>query len=784
MNREGHTAAAICFGVVVAVVWISALLWQTIFRPFPVPPGADQTFVLEFTSRGRATELISWRDFLELRRTAGSLVSAEGVPLLNTTLEIGGSTRVVNARAVADDYLMSLGHTPHLGRDIVRGDEETLRVVALISYTLWRSLDGSPDLVGRAIRLNNHVVDVVGVAPEGFGGTQLQVREDVWVSLPAAHELTSWKKEQLFDETTGGTQGGFRWLRALLRTAESPQHLETRLSSSQSGVKLVPVAMAAYPASARLSIDRLLRLFALAAAAMMLAGGFNVAGLGFIRGLGRRHSLQIHRMLGASRAAIARMVLVDTVRLTARGVAVALLVGASLLWALRSLQLPGGVSGERVVLRPEPQTMGVSIATLIVLGIVWATAVSIGQTAHAERPTLVGEGRSFRRVHLAMLTPQVAAAILLIATAALLLNDMRRVLSDALNFNHRVVFMTLESERFAALPPELQRLTATQISRTLGATPGITSAALGRTMFGSDIGQTGWRLRVNGESHTLSRPFLLRSIGPGYLEILAVPVLAGRVINEGDTASAPPVAVISESVAGLLSEPPRSLLGRAIGLSQGRVEVVGIVRDVVRESAGARPRPTIFVPAMQAPADAPMLLDYVVASDLPVHEVVARVQPSLNALVPDARVSNVRTPEQHIDREFSDSILAGVAGAILGGLVVLLALYGIHASVTVMVRQRQKEIGIRTAVGASPASLRALFARQSIMATVAGVAVALLTYPLVQQLLAGMLKGQQDLQLLMPLVAALLVGALVAVVGLRAADGAAKVDPASLLRQV
>jgi predicted permease len=615
-------------------------------------------------------------------------------------------------------FVQALGVRPALGRGI--GDDAFVAGgpnEALISHRLWTSrFGGDPAVLGRGFEA--YVSDrpneterftIVGVLPADFW--HINPYTDVLVPLRAP---TYPYIARLREGVAPGVAA--ERIRALVVRGTSVPDNWT--------VQVVP-AGDAYVAPLR----PVLRTAAGAAALVMLVACANVAGLLLVRASRRRREVALRSALGAGRAAIARMLFAEGLVLGAAATTIALGTTWVLLRSLAPLveqQLgraaPGGIGAFALDWRVLVFATALGLLTSVVCALVPLAALRGSRLASELQGTQrsATDGRPTRRARAALMIAEVAASLaLLVGSAAMLRSVVVLVGTDLGIAGERVLnsSLTLRQSRY---PDAASRAAVfDRLAARIAETPGVELVGL----------TTAWPLQQPGQAalHDAADPArgargAVHSVSESYFEVLAIPILAGRAFQFSDGSAAEPVAILGESLARQLW-PDGSALGRRVsvvppqpGEATVQRRVVGIARDV-RQGPTDDDRADVYVPMRQTASRFAFLLVRTAGEP-------SAIAPALHAsareIDPELVLHRARPLHEIIDEatarpRFLTSLLGSFAMA-----AAVLALVGVYGVIAYAVRQREREIAVRVAVGADPARIVRLFVRQGGVLLLAG----------------------------------------------------------------
>lgn len=533
---------------------------------------------------------------------------------------------------------------------------------------------------------------------------------------------------------------------------------------------------------------------------VLLVACANIASLMLTRSVVREREIAVRLALGASRWRLIKQLLTECVLLSAMGALVGFLFarwGAVLL--VRSISIRTLYASGRIPVllnlsldgRVLGFTAAVAILTAVLFGILPAlgsTGVSLTSAMNGSRTIEFDRPARFRSRKL-IVASQVAVSLVLLVAAGLLLRSFAKLATVDLGFDPKNVLIVdcdLEMSKDLNFIKTPHPIHFDQIENRLRALPGVLSASRStRTPAGMNYDEhavhTEWSKAFTGaESQVWAN-----NVSPGYFETLRMQFLAGRDFNGGDTSTSPMVAIIDQTAARRFF-PGLDPVGKTFWLDGvpsrpgPPIEVVGVVRDAMYASPWEEHRPTVFFPDTQAH-------DILGAGTFELHTAVppTALIPSVQAAV--ASVNSAIPLEFHtLAQQVSDSILqerllAELSG-FFGSLALLLVLIGLYGTVSYLVAQRQREFGIRMALGAEPNSILWLIMRDvfSVVAVglLVGIAMSLAATRLLQRLLFGL--GPRDTMTMMAAVAALSIVALFA--GYLPGRRATKINPMEALR--
>ncbi|MFL6255009.1 MAG: ABC transporter permease [Pyrinomonadaceae bacterium] len=780
---------------------VFSLFNAVLIRQLPVVAGQERLVWLRAPS--------SYPDYLDYREQAQSfegMAAATGSSEFSLTR--GGEPEIVRGEFVTANYFDVLGVGAHAGRGFIESEGREPARVVVISHQLWRTrFDADASIVGRQVTLNGLGFTVVGVAPEGFFGTEVGLNRELWVPLSTHALLNPPEVGRMLDE--GGGEDVLQrrhshWLAVFARLKANVTReqagaelsaIARRLAEANEGrvneealrrVQLLPLSGGMDPGDREQALPVAGIVMAVLGLVLLIACA-NIAGLLVARAAVRRRETAIRQALGAGRARLVRQWLTESVLLSCLGGAAGLLLA---LWANDvMISYAAGTPVASIDLRLDYRVLIFTLLVSIGAGIAFGLAPALQAsrldlvTALKTEDALARAGSRRSRLRAAFVTAQVTLSVVLLVCAGLFIRSL--LSAHTIDPGFRV-------ERALTVPVDLGLLRyKSEEGRTfyrellarVAAQPGVESASLVRfAQLGTSFAQG--QVVAEGRSaegvEGTSTGFNI--VGPGYFKTLGTQLVRGRDFNEADREGAPGVAVVNETLAALLW-PDEDPLGKRVSFEGAKgpyLEVVGVARDGKYRSLGDRSRPYIYRPVMQSYE--PRMTLVVRTSGADPRALAGAVREQLRALDPNLPVADVRTLEEQFDLSL---LPARIAAWTLGGfglLALALAAIGIYGVVSYTVAQRTREIGVRMALGAGRADVLRLVIGEGLSVVGGGLALGLLLSFAVTRVLGGFLYGVTASDPLTFVGVPALLGAIALAAGYLPARRAARVDPMVALR--
>jgi len=684
---------------------------------------------------------------------------------------------------IAANFLSTFGLKPYLGRNFTAAETTPNGPrAALLSYGFWqRRFGGNAGVLGRTLTVDGRPVQVAGVLPPDFELPTL-ARADI---LRSQQIVLQASRSMTFLVGFGRLKPGISATRA--RAALDPIYREC--------LKFVPpgfvkeVSFHVTPLHERQVRDyRAVALVLLAAViGVLLIACANVAGLLLARATARRREFTVRAAIGAARGRLIRQVLTESVTLALTGGIAGLLLGAALLRLLVKLAPAGIPHLSEATL--DARVLLIALAACLGSGVLFGLAPAL-RTPRAETLNLARVAGGGLRLRQALVAVQIGLTFVLLAGAVLLVESLRNLHRVQLGMRTEqllTVRVRLGRERFPG-PPQ-QAAFVTRAAESLQSLPGVRGLALSDSvpLYGFAMTMIFSNIEIEGRPAPDARRAtggmtVWRTVSPGYFNVLGIPIARGRGFREADRSSPEEVAIIDENLARRLF-PNQDPIGQRmrVGLRGPFRTIVGVAGNVKNAGLAQGDDPEYYVIWRKGPESARSWVNILVRSEAEptalaqlVRSEIARIDPTL----PLTMTTMKQNLGRYTERPRFESVLLGLFAI----LAIALAAVGQFGVIQSLVSERTAEIGVRMALGATPAQVVGMVLRRVLVWTVAGalggIAGAIAAARWLETLLFGV-KPRDPASYAAVLVALLAVSLLSA---WRPTRRAAGVDPAQVLR--
>jgi putative ABC transport system permease protein len=800
-DRPGFTTVAVltlALGIG-ATTAIFSVVNPILLEPLPYPQ-AKRIAMIWGSYQGARAEVSygTYRELSERSRSFESLAIFE--PWLPAVTG-GGQAERLEGQSVSAKFFRAVGVTPSLGRDFEEGDIGlNAPKTVILSDRLWRERFGADrGILGRQIKLDDDNYTVIGVMPAKFENV-LAPSAEIWTG-------EQYDPRQLWTNFNSWEWGNHVHMVGRLRAG---------VTMAQAGQELAEIARTPLPqfrrppwASLRkgLFVDRLqddvartvkpvlLALFGAVVLVLVIAC-VNVVNLLLARSAQRRGEFATRVALGASRTRVVRQVVTESLLLAFLGGTAGVGVAVFGVRALIALSPPGLPRLDAIVVDRAAFAFALGITVLIGIasGLVPALYLSRKKIYASLQQNSRNTAGGHAWIGRVLVVTEVALALVLLVSAGLLSHSMTRLLSvdPGIDPSHLLTLQVQTSgHQFDDIPSARgagstrRRRFFEQALEAVRRVPGVKQAAFTSFLPLSDdpqvMGVFGASFEKNGPASAYG--VFRYAVSPGYWQAMGIPLRSGRYIDEHDTASAPHVALLSESLARreFGAESP---IGKRLHVGptdQPWFTIVGVVGDVKQTSLAIGDADAVYLSTEQT-WFADDTLSFVVLAQGDAAQLASAVRQAIWSVDKDQPIVRVITMDKLVAQSAAERRFTLIIFATFAALALLLAAIGIYGVLAGSVTERVREIGVRLALGASPHDVLALVLRQGLRLALIGTACGLVGALVASRALAAMLFGISRLD------PATYIGVIALLAGVSAvacaipAVRASRVDPAITLR--
>jgi predicted permease len=731
--------------------------------------------------------------------------------LVAASLSVDSQTERVTAEMVSGNYFTMLGVPPAAGRVFSSQEDDQVyrgHPVVVLSYTYWTSrFARDPGVVGRTIRVNDFPMTIVGVSAEGFSG--LDPTESPQIRVPIQMKpvmVPDWGWVHMDDRRS-------RWVQVFARlkpghtveSARAPlQGLFTQIRTYESSLaaakdwtplmrdrflqgRLVVTPAAGGYSPLRNDFSTALLVLMCMVGLVLLIACANVANLLIARAFARQKEIAVRLSLGSSRGRLVRQLLAESLVLSVTGGLLGLAIAFGLTRALLAL-VPQ--QGQPLLISAEPDgrvlafTMALTLLTGIVFGLLPALRASRPDPWSTLKDTvgsIAGTGSSLF-LRKGLVAAQVALSFLLLFGAGLFVRSLQNLkttdtgvtLDNLVSFQVSPSLNGYDNERAVTFYREL-------LDR-VRAIPGVTAAAfasvpiLAGDEWDSSMAVEGYQAK-DGEDMQM----FMNAFSPGYFETMQIPLLEGRDFRASDARDDATVAIVNRRFADHFFA-GRSAVGKRIGFGGGpgtklNIEIIGVVANSLYEGPREGVHRQVFIPKWGKDSST-----FYVRSREGSTATFNQIRHEVRQLDAGMPVFAMKTVSGQLDETLLTDRLIAMLSAGFGALATLLAAIGLYGVMAFVVARRQKELGIRLALGAQPGRVIWMVMREVLLLLALGLAVGVPAALLLGRYVASQLYGLQAQD---PLIAGSTVALLAlvsAAAGLIPAQRASRIDPILALR--
>ena len=756
----------------------------------------------------------SWLNYRDIREQSQCFQAVGAYVEDVTVVQTEDASNSVVAIRLTPSIFSMLGVQPLLGRIFTEAEGQANGPnVVMLSEGLWRdTFKTDPSIIGQSVRIGGVVHTVVGVMPYRMSfpeeaGPDLQ--KGVWFPMQPTPEMLK-ERGYNFTAIVGELRPGATAEQAQAELDIIVQHIaHDNPNDIHSGFGL---RVTSYLRLLTVQVRPVLLALLGALALVLLIACANVANLLIARCLGRQQEFAVRAALGASRSRLIRQLLGEGAVLSVLGCGLGFLLAGMALMGIH--KLPEGTipRGDSVAIRWPVVLVLATIATITTLLSSLLPALlaarSDPQAGLQAGTRSIGTRSVRRRMSGWLVTGEVALSTVLLIGAGLLFRTLSNLEHSQLGFGVSQVTtfsaMSADSAGFSSMavsentknvPVSIATLAYAPVLQRIRNMPGVESASLitAPPLSDSDL-HSSFEIvgRVKDQANTPNAR--VTAVSDEYAQTMRTPVLRGRMIDAGDSASAPPVVVINEELAKTYfpnAEPLQQQIdlgGKETGMPKP-FTIVGVLSDQVDSSVGGTPDPMIFLSYQQVPTNSlfyqalvSTMVNFVVKTraDLPVASTMRSV---FHETAPNLALDNFKTMQELVDENIFNQRLGLYLTGAFAGLAILMVMAGLYGVLAQLVSYRRHEIGIRMALGATRQKVAGMILWQGAILIGLGLASGIALALAVGRLLRSFLYHVRPTDLLTYTGVAIGLLVIGSVASLLPAHKAASIEPMQALRE-
>jgi predicted permease len=714
--------------------WIRTVL----LNPLPGAAEPERVVALEEVAPSGEPVMSSYLDYRDFRDRLKLIESMSVVEARSFAAGDGPYVRRVWGQLVSGNFFDVLRVQPEMGRffeGAERDDAQNAHPVVVIAHSFWKNqLNSNPNVLGTTLRINQHELTVIGVAPDGFQGSMPGLSFDVWMPATMYGELTSTGDWMLQDRKT-------RMFRVVARLApganidQARQELKTLAAlmakldaDTNEGMSATLLPMRESHFGLQESLQGPLMILMGTSCLVLLIVCANVANLLLARATSRRKEFGVRLALGATRPRLVRQILTETLLMAVAGSALGLLLASWLGGSLRFL-VPASVLPDMVhpVLDRGVLLFAAGLAFLV------AALAGIAPALHAGsdnvNDTLKESGRggssggSSTRLRGLLVGSEMALAVVALVGAGLFLKSFYLSKATQTGFDPEHVAVASFNLSAAGFDAKQADAFCRRLREQLEKQPGITAASYADYVPLS-VSAGSWEdLQIEGyvAGQSENMKIYRNLVAPGYFDLMKIPLVEGRDFTLQDDVTRPPVMIVSREFVHRFV-PHGAAIGRKVNGWGKWFTIVGVAEDIKVYRVTEKPAPYFYVPIRQV-FRPEMGLSFYARSSGPVNDAITALRRESNAVDPTVPVFDCVALTDYIAGSLFAQKIAASLLSVLAGIAFLLAAIGLYGVMAYSVAQRTNEIGIRVTLGAQPAQVLRMVLKQGLVFAATGIVI-------------------------------------------------------------
>jgi macrolide transport system ATP-binding/permease protein len=770
-----------------ASVSIFAFVDAAMLKPLPYREPARLVSVFGRTLTFPFSNL-SYPDYVDFKKLTQAFSAFEGYRKTATTMTTASGAESLDRVRVSDGFFRALGITPILGRDFAPGDDlPSGPHVAMLTYATWQKLFASnPAIVGQTLTLDGNATTIIGVLPREFHFPPVEPVE-IFTAMHAASECDLRRSCHAM-YGFARLKDGVGYAAAVADVESVAARLEQQYpdSNRDQGAALKPLDEAISG-----NIRPILLVLLAGAVLLLLIASVNIASLLLVRSESRRREIAIRNALGASTARLVSQFVTEGVLLVIAGTAFGLL-GAY--WAMHGLTrlIPALMFQSMTYLHDlgfNVRILGFAGGVAAIAAVLFSLTPMVRLRASNMREGLAegsrgSAGHAWRRIGSKLVIVELATAIVLLVGAGLLGKSLYQLLRVDIGFRpDHLAVMAMSGSAQTYDTPARRNALQRQILARVAALPGVESVGLASQPPVTGNGNTSWFRIIGKPWHGEHNDTPHRGVSVDHFKTIGATLLRGRYFTEADDLTKPRVIIVNESMARQYF-PGEDALGKQITPIGGNVvpqEIVGIIANIKEGPLDVPTPPVIYVPFAQDP-DRSFFVIARTAQD------PGMMLPTMSTAIRQLDPNIVTGAASTMSTRINDSMSAyqhRSSAWLVGGfacVALLLSVIGLYGVIAYSVSQRNREIGVRMALGAHPGAVYRLVLKEASWLAGGGILLGLICAAGAAKAMRGLLFGVESWDVPTLAGVAVLLGIAAMAASYIPARRAASVNPVEALR--
>ena len=706
-----------------------------LIKPLPYP-NSNRLVIFEShdKKKGWTREyLTSTASFLDFQKQNNSFEQTVGWRGTNFNLTGDGPPALVEGGEVSWNFFDTLGANPILGRTFAPDEDRPGRGrVAILGEGLWRGrYAGEPNIIGRNITIGGEAYTVIGVVPGTFQFPLMGIA-NLWTPLALTDKERADRSNSTFS-AFGRLKAGVTAEQAEAESAAIFGQLETQFPQTNENLTLLVDSMT-WTVRRKEGVPELLTCFVIVGLVLLIACA-NVANLMLARAMGRMKEFAVRGALGATKRRLARQLLTESLLLFFFGGVAGTFFG---LWGVRLIEswIPGHIRGYLVNyghVDLDFATLAFTLGIALLCGLVFGLApafesarLDVNHTLKEASSQASGSRRS-ARLRQILVSAEIALAVVVLIATTLLVKSFIISVHSSPGYNPAnlmVAQLALPKTKYNQ-DAQLRNFSEEVLMR-MQALPGAVSVGAASNVPFGGFGQ--WvELQAAGKPSPRPDERLyahFTAASPQYFSAMQIKLVKGRLLNSGDGLGSSPSAMINQTIAQQMW-PNEDPVGRQIQFGEQHTvcTIVGVVNDVKMYKLRPRLERQLYVPLTQFPS---ATLGFVVRTAGDSTAMATAIRDAIWTVDRDQPISSVEPLETLIAVVDAGNRVVTKLMVFFGALAMFLGAIGIYGVMAHVVSQRIHEIGIRMALGASPAQVMRMVISQGLKLASIGIAVGVL----------------------------------------------------------